>query len=118
MTELISGFPSLSAPADTAAELVQNIPATMSCHASPTRPGRDETTPRSHPNYPPCWGATPSIAPTLLLEPSGGRCSGARGDLGGLKHRSLSRCQLCQMDTLEATDIPFAAGSGGGSWPS
>ena len=49
MTELISGFPSLPAPPDTAAELAQDI-------ASPTRLGRDETTRQGHPNYPPCWG--------------------------------------------------------------
>jgi hypothetical protein len=67
MAELISGVPSLPAlPAlpDTAAELAQNIPTILSCHASPTRPGRDETTPRGHPNYPPCWGAAPR--PRLL----------------------------------------------------
>jgi hypothetical protein len=52
MTELISGVPSLPALPDTAAELAQDI-------ASPTRPGRDETTPRGHPNYPPCWGDPP-----------------------------------------------------------
>jgi hypothetical protein len=113
MTELISGVPSLHALPDTAAELAQDIPTILSCHLLPTRPGRDETTPRGHPNYPPCWGCCTSTALTLLSEPSGGRCSGARGDLGGLKHRSLLLCQLCQMDILEATNIPFAAGSGG-----
>ena len=58
MTELISGFPSLPALTSTAAGLWQDIPATLSYHASPTRPGRDEPTPREHPNYPPCWGAS------------------------------------------------------------
>ena len=101
MTELISGFPSLSAPADTAAELVQNILATMSCHASPGRVGT--RLPAEPPKLPRAGVLRARSRPTLLLEPSGGRCSGARGDLGGLKHRSLSRCRLCQMDTLEAT---------------
>jgi hypothetical protein len=59
MTEFISGFPSLAALPDTAADLAQDIPAILSYHASPTRPGRDETTPRGHPNYPPCWGPMP-----------------------------------------------------------
>ena len=58
MTELISRVLSLPAPPDTAAELVRDILATMSCHASPTRTGRGEATPPGHSNYPLCWGAT------------------------------------------------------------
>ena len=81
--------------------------------ASP--PGRVRTAlPAGAPN-PLVLGRYAPIAPTLLLEPSGGRCGGAQGDLDGPKHRLLSRCQLCQMDTLEAPMTRSLRGQEGGS---
>ena len=62
MTELISGSHHCPHHPTPRPSWSQDIPTTMSYHASPTRPGRDKTTPRGHPNYP-VLGCYAPIAP-------------------------------------------------------